>query len=718
MSVKEAHPMSLPATAPAKRPALDSLLRPQSIAIVGASANARSLGNGVFSNLERAGFPGEIHLVNPKRAEINGRPCVASVDDLPLAVDCAILAIPGAGVMEAVRACARRQVRSVIIFSSGFAESGPQGRADQEEIGRIAREHDMAVEGPNCLGLVNYVDATPLTFVSSPVVKLGERPGIALISQSGAMAAVLGVSLRTHGMNLSYSVSTGNEAANTVEDYVEYLIEDEHTPVIALLVEQFRQPRKFLEMIRRSRELGKHIVLLHPGRSSGARASAATHTGAMAGNYEAMCTIVAHAGVVVVDTLEELVDVSQLLICCSSLPRGGAAVLMESGAFKALTLDFCESIGLELPALSSSTDNALRQTLPEFIIPSNPFDMTAQTLVEPDEIYQKVIVPMLSDDHYGSLVLSIILTDRSTSGIKFPPIIKAIKAAHTAKPVIFAGVDEGADISPAYVEELRGMGVPFFPTSERALRALARLTDFTAKMERDQGRPGMTLPRVALPASGTMAEYMSKEVLAAAGIPVPAGALARTLDEAKNIAARIHYPVVLKAQAASLTHKSDFGGVILNVADADALASGWKRLHDDIARALPELVLEGVLVEKMGQRGAELIVGAKNDKDWGPLLLVGFGGVLAEALKDVRLLPPDLSVEAIVEELYRLKSAPLLRGFRGSPALDVRAAAEIVCRLGTLMLSNPAIQEVDINPVVVYPEGQGALALDALIVVE
>jgi acyl-CoA synthetase (NDP forming) len=215
-----------------------------------------------------------------------------------------------------------------------------------------------------------------------------------------------------------------------------------------------------------------------------------------------------------------------------------------------------------------------------------------------------------------------------------------------------------------------------------------------------------------------MAEYKSKEVLAAAGIPVPAGALARTLDEARAIAEKIGYPVVLKAQAAKLAHKSDVGGVILNLSDADTLASGWKRLEENIARALPDLALDGVLVEKMGQRGAELIVGAQNDKQWGPVLLVGFGGVLAEALKDVRLLVPELSVDAVVEELYQLKSAALLRGFRGSPVLDVKAAAEIVCRLGALMRTTPSIKEVDINPVVVYPQGQGAVALDALIVTQ
>jgi acetate---CoA ligase (ADP-forming) len=211
-------------------------------------------------------------------------------------------------------------------------------------------------------------------------------------------------------------------------------------------------------------------------------------------------------------------------------------------------------------------------------------------------------------------------------------------------------------------------------------------------------------------------EYQSKLVLAALGIPIPEGALARSLEEAKSIAAQIGFPVVLKAQAADLPHKSDAGGVVLGSNDEAALAAGWQRLQQNVHAAKPELVLDGVLVERMGRPGVELIVGAENDPDWGPVLLVGFGGVLAEALQDVKLLPPELSVEAIIDELHTLKSGVLLRGFRGSPALDVRAAAEIVHALGALVRSHPAIQEIDINPVVVYPEGMGAVALDALIV--
>ena len=698
----------------ASRSSINRLLRPKSIAIVGASPTPGALGESVLRNLEGARFRGDLYLVNPKRAEIRGRACLSSVDALPEGVDCAVLAIPRAGISEAVHACARRRVGAVIIFSAGFAESGPEGLAEQERLAQVAREHNMIIEGPNCLGMVNGIDGVALTFVLTPPEKLNEQKGLAVVSQSGAMAAVLGVSLRKHGLGISFSISTGNEAMTGVEDYVEYLIEDERTHVIAMIVELFRRPRKFLESVGRARKQGKHIVVLHPGRSSAARASAATHTGAMAGDYQVMRVKVEHAGVVVVETLEELIDVSQLLIRCPSLPQGGAAVLTESGAFKALTLDFCESVGLPLPPLNEETADSLRQVLPDFIPPTNPLDITAQGLVDPD-LYRRTMPPILNDPQYGSLVLGIILTDESTSGLKFPPIIDALEAVRPAKPVIFAALDEGAEIAPPYVDQLRALGVPFFPSPERAFRALARLTQSAVVSGRKEQAP--SIETLDLPfAGGILPEYKSKEVLATAGIPIPRGALARRLEEALSIASRIGYPVVLKAQSADLSHKSDVGGVVLNLADPDAVAAGWERLHKDIARAQPELVLEGVLVEQMGNKGAELIVGARNDPEWGPVLLVGFGGVLAEALHDVRLLPPDLSPDAIVGELNQLKSAAVLHGFRGSPALDVHGLAEIVGRVGNLMRSAPAIQEIDINPVVLYPEGHGAMALDALIV--
>ncbi len=694
---------------------IQRLLRPGSVAIVGASPTPGSLGASVLANLERAEYPGDIHLINPKRDEINGRPCLKSVDDLPDGVDCAVLAIPRVAVLESVRACARRGVGGVVIFSAGFAEGGEEGRAEQQEIARIAEEHRMVVEGPNCLGLVNYVDGIALTFVQTPPRPLGDRPGIAVVSQSGAMAAVLGTALAARDLNVSFSVSTGNEAASGVEDYVEYMLDDPNSKAITMIVEQFRKPARFLALARRARELGKRIVLLHPGRSSAARASAATHTGAMAGDYQVMRSLVARTGVIIVDTLEELLDVSDIVARCVSLPTAGCAVLTESGAFKALTLDLCEDVGLTLSTLGETAYAGLREALPEFIPPSNPLDLTAQALVDPD-LYRRTLDVLLKESDFGSIVLGIILTDKATSDLKLPHIIDAIKALAPQKPVIFAGLDEGAEIPEAYVSALRELGVPFFASAERVFRALALLS---APQSLDPGpaQPG-EIPPVLAQASGVVPEYRSKEILAAFGVSLPKGAFAQSVDEALGAAETIGYPVVLKAQSAELSHKSDAGGVVLGLADPDALRAGWDKLYANVARARPDLTLDGVLIEGMGSKGVELIVGARNDRDWGPVLLVGFGGVMAELFHDARLIPANLPPEAIMEELNQLKSAALLRGFRGAPAVDVAAAAQIVAQVGKLIQSDPRIREIDVNPVVVYPAGEGAVALDGLIYID
>jgi acyl-CoA synthetase (NDP forming) len=264
---------------------------------------------------------------------------------------------------------------------------------------------------------------------------------------------------------------------------------------------------------------------------------------------------------------------------------------------------------------------------------------------------------------------------------------------------------------------LRALGVPWFPSPERAFRAIARLGELVARdLSSSDAAP---LKAVGLPANGgVIAEYQAKEILRPLGIPFPKGRFVTSIEAAQQAALEVGFPVVLKAQSPDLSHKSDAGGVIIGLADAGALAAGWARLHANIARHCPGLALDGVLVEAMSRRGAELIIGARNDPEWGPVILAGFGGVTAEILHDFRLLPPDLSADAIVRELDRLKLSPLLRGFRGSPPLDVPAAAEIISRLGRLLLAEPSIREIDLNPVVIHPMGEGAVALDALMLTE
>ncbi|WP_276508835.1 acetate--CoA ligase family protein [Trinickia caryophylli] len=454
---------------------------------------------------------------------------------------------------------------------------------------------------------------------------------------------------------------------------------------------------------------------MHPGRSSAARESAATHTGAMAGDHALMTTKVERAGVVVAHTLEELGDMAEIAFRCARLPAPGTAILGESGAFKALCLDLCDELGLPLPSVGDEDAPGLRAAMPPFVAVSNPLDLTAQALVDPD-LYYRTLAALFDDERFSSIVVGLIQTDPVTCAIKVPPVLRAVRELRPTKPVICAGLDEGAVVPPEYIAQMRELRIPYFPSTERALRALAGLAE---RATRDFSIAGGEPVAVALPAAGgVVPEYRAKQILAPIGIPFARGELAADVEQAQAIAARIGYPVALKVQATELSHKSDVGGVLLGIGDAASLQQAWQRLHDNVVRHAPRANLDGVLVEAMGERGLEMIVGARNDPQWGPVILVGFGGVTAEVTRDVRLLAHDLGLDAIVHELTLLRGAPLLHGYRGSPALDVEALANLVQRLGTLLASEPRIREIDLNPVVVYPRGRGVIALDALMLTD
>lgn len=696
---------------------IDRLLRPKSVAVVGASDRHGALGATLLNNLVQYEFAGDIYPVNPKREEIQGLKCYASVDQLPEGIDCAVLAIPRPFVLDTVRGLAQRGCGAVVIYSAGFSEAGEEGLKEQLELGVIAAEYGMVIEGPNCLGCTNYVERVPLTFVETNMISppKGAR-AVGIASQSGALAAVLATALHPRGCYVSTSVSTGNEAASGVEDYVEWLIDDEDTHVIAMYVESLRRPKAFIAAARRARAAGKPIIMLHPGKSNKAQESAATHTGAMAGDYALMKAKLGREGVIFADTLEELEDITEIALRCPSLPGANMAVLGESGALRGLAFDIAEDIGLDLIDLNDDNSPALRAVLPDFVPVSNPTDITAAGLSEP-EIYTKVLTALLADDRVGSVVASIIQSDPITSKIKFPAIIKVLEDGTFSKPLVFAGVDEGARVPQEYIDGLRQVGIPWFPSTERAYRAIARLADLAKRDLADNSQSPLSLPALS-GASGVVPEYKAKELLAPLGIPFPQSKFAATADDAAAAADEIGYPVVLKAQAAALGHKSDAGGVILKLDSAEAVKAAFDKIFTNVAAYDASIQLDGVLVEKMGTMGLEMIVGAKSDPEWGPVVLADFGGVTAEILKDVVLLTTDLSEEQVVAKLLTLKQAALLKGYRGSPELDVPALAKLIVEIGRVMEGNPSIREIDLNPVIVHPKGQGVVALDALMLVQ
>jgi acyl-CoA synthetase (NDP forming) len=693
-----------------RRPAIERLLNPKSVAIAGISSKPGSLAAIVLENLRRFDFAGDIHLVHPKQPELHGIRCVQSVRDLPDGVDCVVLAIPVSGILDAVKGCAARCVGGVIIFSAGFAEAGPEGRAIQDEIAAIARAHDMVIEGPNCLGFVNYADGVPLTFAVAEPHPVSGR-GVAVVSQSGAMATAIRAALQSHDLNVSMYVSTGNEAVNGIEDFIEFLLSRSHTHVIALVAEHIRNPQRFLDLARQARERGIVLLMLHPGRSSAARASAQTHTGALAGDYDVMRTQVERQGVMVVETLEELVDLSDCILRCKKKPFGGVAVLGESGAYKALTLDYCETLGLPLPQPEGRAAAELNAIAPGLIVASNPLDLTAQGLVDPT-LYRRALDILMAHPACGSLLVTIILSSSQMAERKMPPVIEALRACSDARTVIFAMLGEDSPVSAEIIKAVRDAGVPFFRSPERALRAIARFTEW-AETSSGGEVPAPSACAARLP-SGVIPEFASKDMLEAAGIPMPRRHVVTDVEAAFAAARDVGFPVALKVQSPALSHKSDVGGVILGLADEAALRAGWDRLHANLAASAAGVPIDGVLVEAMSKPGLELIIGARNDPDWGPVLAIGLGGVLTEILKDVRLLPVDLAIPEIKQALRGLKGAALLDAFRGQPARDVDAIADTIAKLSVFVRAHPEIEEIDINPLVAFSEGEGVLALDAL----
>ena len=562
--------------------------------------------------------------------------------------------------------------------------------------------------------MINYVDGVPLMLGVTPLGELGDRQGVAVVSQSGAMTSAVRVALQARGIGLSYCVSAGNEASLDAEDSLEELIADPHTRVIAMLMEQIRQPERFLDLAARACNAGKFIVMHHLGRSAAGRDAAKTHTSALSGDYAVMAAQVVARGVCLVDSLELLIDIPELLIRSrDARSPGGTAILVESGAFKAMALDFCQTVGLELPRLSGSTQAALASELPAFSLPGNPLDLTAQVLIDPC-LYRRVLDLMARDSAFGSVVITVWLPDADSAERKLPPIIDALGSFDGNQAVVLAMLGEDCPIPVAYVDRIRDTGTPFFRSPERAFRALAALKKFARK-------PAAIAPAarsVATPLEpGILPEYRAKQLLARCGLKVPPSRLVVSLEDALTAADELGFPLALKAQSSRLPHKSEVGAVALDIRDGASLQSAWATMRDRLAAERPGVSLDGMLLERMGEAGIELIIGARNEGGWGPVILVGLGGLLTELLQDVVYIPAGVLRSDIARALRSLKGARLFDGYRGSPPADVDAIITVIETLGAFLLQHPEIVEADLNPVSVHARGLGATVLDALFVV-
>ena len=640
---------------------IEYFVRPKSVAVIGLSAKPGSAGMNALSNLVNNGYAGQIHLVGRSGGEVDGRKVLTAIDELPEGVELAIFTLPAAGVKESLEACVRRKVKAVVVFASGFAEVGE--KAKQDELAMIARDGGVALLGPNCLGYSSMVDAFNAGFVAQIQVKKlvkGRDPATAVLSQSGGIMAHIMSGLELRDLPVSYTISTGNEAGVGLADFIDFFTRDPATQMMIVYVEEVRDPQAFMAAAHRARVAGKPVIMMHPGRTSAAAQAVSSHTGALAGDHQVMRTLVEHAGICFVDNVDEMVDTAELLARYPNPLAKGPGILTFSGAFCAIAHDFCDEIGLPVPPMWAEGEKALRAVLPDFATPRNPLDLTTQPVWQPELMYTGAKA-LLDDPQTGSLMIAI--PPGGPVLVKYMQyVIDAMKGS--TKPVVFGVLGDRSPLPQDVLDLARENRLILSRAPDRSLRALYVVYKHGLALERAK-KTVPQKPIAALPAlgKGTQPEWLGKKVLAAAGVKIPPGDLAKSADEAVAIARKIGFPVAMKAQAAKLAHKTEAGGVLLNIADEAGVRAGFQTLYDNVKKYNASIVLDGALVETMSKRGLEMVVGAKRDPKWGPVIVAGVGGVMIEVIGDVRLMPPDLSAEAIAEELGQLKMAKMLQGF-------------------------------------------------------
>ncbi|ODP36385.1 CoA-binding protein [Sphingomonas turrisvirgatae] len=688
---------------------LSRLLQPRSIAIAGASPDGATMGGVILANCERFGFAGDLHLISPTRSEIGGRPCVTSVDALPDGVDALVLNVPRAAILPAVQAAARKGVGGIIVFASGFAEAGDEGRRDQDEIAAICRAAGMALMGPNCMGYVNYAGGMALTFEPAHPQPLGTRRSVAVVAQSGAMASSIRAAMQGRGIAVALQAATGNEAVVRAADMIDQIVTDGQAAAIALYIEQIRDPLAFLAAARRAREAGIPVVVLHPGRSKRGQEAAQSHTGAMVGDYALMRVAVENEAVVMVDTMDELFDTVAILHRFPRPVTGELGVVTNSGALRGTAFDFAEDIGLPIAQVSPQTLERLAALLPAGMEIDNPLDVGTTGFAKAD-IFGLSTAAMLADPAVGGVLLPMAGGGPSQQRAKAEAIIP--EALASDKPVVVAITGDSSTLDPDFLAAMRDSETPLFRSPERAMRAFGAARRYARALASVADRAPAAGSLSGWATAGVKPEYVGKQFLREIGVRVPHGELVVSADAAVAAAAEIGFPVVLKVQAEQLSHKSDIGGVMLNLRDEAAVRAGW----DSLMRNIGDAPIDGVLVEQMSAPGLEMVVGARHHPEWGASVMVGLGGVLIEALDAAELLPADISHARAVERIRNLRGAKLLGEFRGRPARDVDAVADVVVKVGAAMRAGIGIEEIDINPLMVMAVGEGAIALDALIV--
>ena len=679
---------------------LSALLAPRSVAIFGASQNSEKIGGRPIRFMKELGFSGRIHPINPARTEVQGLPCHPDLASLPETPDVAIIAVARERVPETVAACAARGVQACIVMASGFGEVGAEGRAVEQGMLEVARASGMRIVGPNSQGLANFHNGAILSFSTMFVEEPPEAGPVACISQSGAMSVVPYGLLRQRGIGVGHCHATGNDADVTVSELAAEVVCDPTVKLCLLYLETLRDPHNLALAAARARERGVPIIALKSGRSPEGQRAAASHTGAIVTEDRLIDAFLERHGIWRAEGTEALVQAVELYLH-GWRPRGRrAAVISNSGATCVLAADAIQRHGLELARFAPETEEAVRSVLPTFASSRNPIDITAALLTD-SGLFGKVLPPVGADESVDLLLIGIPVSGKAYDFPRFARDTAGFLRTRD-RPVVLAAPQR--DVRAAFAAE----GIPTFETEDGAIRALAQLVDHLALMERASG--GAVPPPVPGGSGVTLDEDAALDRVAALGVAVPRRRICATAAEAQAFLAECPGGIVLKANSPDIPHKSEHGLVRLGLRGPEEVA----RHFDEIVAGVEALGVrfEGMLAAEMLAAGCELVVGGYLDPVFGPVVMLGEGGIAVEAMPDNRLLLAPFGPADVETALARLRIGPLFRGVRGQPPLDA-AAVYRAARGVAELLQDGGVLSVDINPLIATP--QGATAADALI---
>ncbi len=693
---------------------LESFFSPASIAVIGAAREEGKVGHEVFDNVVESGFSGPVYPVNPKAAAIHGHKCYPSVEELPEAPELAVIVVPSSLVPGVVDACGKKGTRAVIVISAGFKETGIEGRKLENELVRVARSHGIRIIGPNCLGVIDTRAPLNASFAKG----MPRQGGIAFISQSGALCTAILDWAKAEEVGFSQFVSFGNKADVTETELIEFFASDPNTKVIVGYLEGVQDGPEFMRRVGRAAKEKPVIVYKSGGTAAGARA-VSSHTGTLAGSEVAFQAAFYQAGIIRARLMEELFSYARGF-AYQPVPTGKrVAIVTNAGGPGIIATDACARKGVPLASLSSETVEFLQEHLPSAANVYNPVDVLGDALADR---YKLACDKVLADDNVDALIF--ILTPQAMTEIE-ETARQLVEAAHaTDKPVLAcfmgkAGVD-GA------IKLLNRNQVPNYSFPEQAVDTLAAMMEYAdyrrrpvvtaASYEADKSAVEDVFAAAHREGRRELGEFEAKQVLSAYGIAVAGSRLATSLEQAQEVAEELGYPLAVKIASPNILHKTDVGGVRLDIKNADELVNAYEEVVANARRLMPNAIIWGTVVQEMVPSGREVIVGIHKDPQFSHMVMVGLGGVYVEVLKDVsfRILP--IAAPDAREMLRELKMYKLLEGVRGESPADMEALVEVLLRVSQLVSDFPEIVEMDINPLEVYERGQGCKAVDARMV--